>query len=107
MKRQERRGKQQLNSNNREIGEGMVTACANPTCGKPLHYLREGRIFLFEVPNNRDDEKSRRLEHFWLCGECNVSFYIEQDGDAGVKLVPKMQPRRPTPVLSPDEAIAS
>ena len=29
----------------------MVNQCANPKCGKPLHYLREGRIFVFDLPD--------------------------------------------------------
>jgi hypothetical protein len=28
----------------------MMNHCANPQCAKPLHYLREGRIFVFDVP---------------------------------------------------------
>jgi hypothetical protein len=85
----------------------MVTQCANPNCGKPLHYLREGRIFLFEVSAVAEDKRARRLEHFWLCGDCNTTYYVEQNDDSGVTVVPKVQPRRPAPVLSPDEAIAS
>ena len=27
----------------------MVNNCANSGCGKPLHYLREGRIFIFDA----------------------------------------------------------
>ena len=28
----------------------MVNHCSNPQCAKPLHYLRDGRIFVFDVP---------------------------------------------------------
>jgi len=65
----------------------MVSHCANPKCAKPLHYLREGRIFAFEMPSGKADEKRvRRVEHYWLCGVCSQSLAMEQSAD-GVRLV--------------------
>ena len=73
----------------------MVSNCANPKCAKPLHYLREGRIFVFDVPvNNPGDngKRSRRMEHYWLCGVCSQTMVMEQTTD-GVRVVPRTAPR--------------
>jgi hypothetical protein len=70
----------------------MVNNCANPRCNKPLHYLRDGRIFVFEVMGDTvgsDGKRSRHLEHYWLCGDCAPTMILERDADAGVQLMPK------------------
>lgn len=67
----------------------MVNQCANPKCAKPLHYLREGRIFVFDVTAGEGDGKGkrlRRMEHYWLCGECSRTLAMEQRAD-GVRVV--------------------
>jgi hypothetical protein len=69
----------------------MVSHCANPNCAKPLHYLREGRIFVFDMPgkdNGGGGRQSRRMEHFWLCGACSQIMVMEQSAD-GVRAVPR------------------
>lgn len=85
----------------------MVNNCANPSCGKPLHYLREGRIFVFDMPDPKSPKgtKSGRLEHFWLCGTCSETLLLEQNSGS-IRLVPKrtIGPKRVVPV--PDEAEA-
>ncbi len=89
----------------------MVNHCANPHCCKPLHYLREGRIFMFAVPDPslgpNNGKEARRLEHFWLCGGCSEVFSLEQASDLSVRITPKPMRHRhaPTPVLP--SAIAS
>jgi hypothetical protein len=68
----------------------MVSKCANPDCTKELHYLREGKVYLFEVPNGRRDENGRaehHPEHFWLCGECARVMSLVHTGDNGVQAV--------------------
>lgn len=75
----------------------MVSNCANPKCSKPLVYLREGRIFVFDVPINRTPEEgsgrgSHRLEHFWLCGECSQTLLLQQAGDRSIQLIPRRVP---------------
>lgn len=63
----------------------MLNQCANPACAKPLVYLREGRIFVFDVPsaNGADGSKrNRHLEHFWLCGKCARTMRLVQHGPA-------------------------
>lgn len=69
----------------------MVNHCANPGCAKPLHYLRDGRIFVFDVAVGETDangKRSRRMEHFWLCGVCSQTLAMEQSVE-GVRVVPR------------------
>ncbi len=67
----------------------MVNCCANPECRKPLHYLREGKIFLFSVRRSQDrqDFGIPRLEHYWLCGPCSREWTLGMDGQQGVELI--------------------
>jgi len=46
----------------------MVGQCANSECRRELHYLRDGKIYLFEF---HTATSAKRVEHFWLCGECS------------------------------------
>jgi hypothetical protein len=89
-----------------QSGDGfMVSHCANPKCAKPLHYLREGRIFVFDVPGkDLDGKRSRRMEHFWLCGACSQTMVMQQSAD-GVKVVPRG--RRPLDTVVTPSAMAS
>ncbi len=78
----------------------MVNNCANPKCNKPLHYLRDGRIFVFEVAGARlgaDRNRLRHMEHYWLCGDCSPSMVVESTGDAGVVIRMKAAPLRSRP----------
>lgn len=73
----------------------MVSNCANPKCGKPLHYLREGRIYVFDVPSGAEGpngKRARRLEHFWLCGTCAQTMMVQQSAE-GIRAVSRPQPR--------------
>jgi len=45
----------------------MVSHCANPDCSRELRYLRDGKIYQFVLSPKTG---SKRLEHFWLCGDC-------------------------------------
>jgi hypothetical protein len=69
----------------------MVSFCANPHCGKPLHYLREGRIFIFDVADAAPGASGKRvhhLEHYWLCGVCSQAFTVRQE-PTGIRLLPR------------------
>jgi hypothetical protein len=48
-------------------GTAVVSWCANPDCRRELRYFREGKIYAFLMS---PAVGHRRLEHFWLCGEC-------------------------------------
>ena len=77
----------------------MLKSCANPQCAKPLHYLRDGRVFVFDAvrtPGDGEGNKAHRLEHFWLCGTCSETLMLEQTRN-GVRVVDrtKIRIRRP------------
>jgi len=73
----------------------MLSHCANPNCNKPLHYLREGRVFLFSRKNSSKQNSNpfQLLEHYWLCGECVCDWTLTMDGDQGVQLSEKTRGR--------------
>jgi hypothetical protein len=54
-------------------GNVMVSQCANPECKRELHYLRDGKIYRFVMSTATG---SKRVEHFWLCGECSKSMIL-------------------------------
>ncbi len=66
----------------------MLSHCANPNCKKPLHYLREGKVFLFSRKNSskQNSKPFQLLEHYWLCGECSRDWTLTMDGEHGVQL---------------------
>ena len=71
----------------------MVNECANPNCSRPFLYLREGRLFAFDMPDPGgpviSGRVARRREHYWLCGECSQAFVLVQSCETGVLLAPK------------------
>jgi len=70
----------------------MVNNCANPGCGKPLHYLREGRIYIFDATVGDSEpgvKRLRRLEHYWLCGACSEVMILMQDPQGMIRVVSK------------------
>jgi hypothetical protein len=76
-------------------GEIVVDYCANPKCMKPLHYLREGTIYIFEVRETDAEVATRsvhHLEHYWLCGECSIAHRLERTPNNELRLVSKPSP---------------
>jgi hypothetical protein len=75
------------------VGVFVINQCANPKCSKLLRYLREGRIFAFDMPDPRGPVISgriaRRREHYWLCGDCTQSHVVVQTCETGVLVVPR------------------
>ena len=88
----------------------MVNHCANPQCGKPLHYLREGRVYVFDVTRFAASaaDRTRRMEHFWLCGVCSDMYLLEQTPKEGVRISTR-QPRNHASITpyDPPQSIAS
>jgi hypothetical protein len=82
----------------------MVNNCANPKCAKPLHYLREGRIFVFDAESG-SDKPIHRMEHYWLCGVCCQTLRLEKTVQ-GVRTV-KKGPMRITAMQSIGQPLAS
>lgn len=70
----------------------MVNHCANPNCHKPLHYLREGKIFLFSG-KSKSKSNAFSLEHFWLCGDCAKDWTLAMDGEHSIQLLAKKRRR--------------
>ena len=76
----------------------MVSHCANPACAAPLLYLRDGRLFQFEVrsfsvpgftqPGEtlKKGKVSRLVAHFWLCGQCSSNLTLTFEQAKGVTL---------------------
>lgn len=75
----------------------MVRNCANPKCAKPLHYLREGRIFVFNVQDSSvkssGEKQSNQLGNYWLCGACSQKFVVK-DLSGDIRLVPRPSVRK-------------
>ena len=74
----------------------MLSKCANPACSTPFRYLRDGKIF--EIDSKRETSPAtegkpspRRVEFFWLCGECCVQLTVINDHEKGVITVPVPQ----------------
>lgn len=96
----------------------MITHCANPECNAPLHYLRSGRLFRFElrlpsqpcsdVPNAICASKpARATVFFWLCGSCAGQFSLKFDPRQGLELVASRPVQGQTsPHVSPIPATA-
>jgi hypothetical protein len=74
----------------------MLSKCANPACGTPFQYLREGRLFKFELgwpgaatPHLvRDKKPARKVEHYWLCGRCAATMTLALERQQNVIVVP-------------------
>jgi hypothetical protein len=56
----------------------MLSKCANPNCSTPFHYLRDGKLFRWDgvgvthhpAAAAHAIKPSRKVEFFWLCGNC-------------------------------------
>jgi len=78
----------------------MVSKCANPACGIPFQYMREGRLFKFEVRTSEIEglpgtvnsvparQPRRKIEHFWLCGRCAGNWTLALEHHRNVVVVP-------------------
>ncbi len=71
----------------------MLSTCANPTCRAPFQYLREGRLFKFELASGPELVGSRKfprkIEHFWLCGQCAGKMTLALQDQTHVIVVPR------------------
>lgn len=74
----------------------MVDYCANPQCMKPLHYLREGTVYIFEIVESTPADGKRNghsLEHYWLCGDCSAHHKLERAPGKELRLTSKQSLR--------------
>ena len=77
----------------------MISQCANPSCGRPLTSLAEGRLFQFEITSisiSAVDENSSQLDetpqretvHFWLCSQCAATMTLTLEPLGGLRVLP-------------------
>ncbi len=72
----------------------MLSKCANPACSQPFRYLRDGKLFEIETKVGSESlavgerKPSRRVEFFWLCGQCATELTVVNDRDQGVITIP-------------------
>lgn len=71
----------------------MLSKCANPACSQPFRYLRDGKLFEIETrvgsdPAVGERKPSRRVEFFWLCGQCCMELTVINDKEHGVITIP-------------------
>jgi hypothetical protein len=76
-------------------GKSMMSKCANPACSTPFQYLREGRLFKFELQRRdlhliggEESKSALRVEHFWLCGRCAAVLTLSRESSGDIKVVP-------------------
>lgn len=76
----------------------MLQKCANPSCSSVFRRLSDGKLFQVEteyfektfrpspvIPRNKS---RRRVEYFWLCGDCASSLSLTFDKTHGIVTVP-------------------
>lgn len=80
----------------------MLTKCANPACCVAFRYLHEGKLFLFDHP---DESQLRHLpdgefggkvvpvRYYWLCGTCCRTMTVVLE-DGTMRVIPVEQLRR-------------
>jgi hypothetical protein len=67
----------------------MVSQCANPDCRRELRYLRDGKVYQFVLSIKTG---GKRLEHFWLCGDCSKIMILTCVNQSDVK-TERLRPR--------------
>ena len=76
----------------------MLSKCANPSCSSQFLYLHRGKLFRMEVQTDAGVPDSvwvadlkkppRRLEYFWLCGDCSRTMTVVFESGVGIKTRP-------------------
>ncbi len=72
----------------------MLSKCANPACSQPFRYLRDGKLFEMEshVASDKgtvsERKPGRKVEFFWLCGQCSSELTMVQDKEQGAIAIP-------------------
>ncbi len=64
----------------------MIAKCANPDCNVSFRYLRGGKLFLLDIPQDSPREATHRREYFWLCGQCSATMkvVVNEGGEAAI-----------------------
>ena len=74
----------------------MFSKCANPQCRAEFDY-HGGEFFRFRRPLADDGRpaNTHSVEHFWLCGKCAASYYLERVHNRGILLRSRGFPTEP------------
>jgi len=70
----------------------MLSKCANPHCSVPFRRLNEGKLFCLESDQRNSQNKSSRVEYFWLCRSCSFTLTLRFDADGTVTPTPLQAP---------------
>jgi hypothetical protein len=71
----------------------MISKCVNPECSERFMRLHQGRLYRWDGVNARqrlthdaapETKKARKIEFFWLCGDCAREMTIVFKDGAGV-----------------------
>jgi hypothetical protein len=83
----------------------MLSKCANPGCSASFHYLHQGKLFRWDTRTSAGEKgsafgtdpgekkPSRRVEFFWLCGDCASQMTLIFDRSSGVTTQPLIRAR--------------
>jgi hypothetical protein len=69
----------------------VLDKCANPACSQKFRRLREGRVFVIEVPADYQRSASGsayQRQYLWLCNSCCHSMTVILDKHMRVQVVP-------------------
>jgi hypothetical protein len=74
----------------------MLSKCADPNCSIPFHYLRDGKLFRWDgvgITDHRPapshaSKPNRKVEFFWLCGDCASRMIVVFQQGVGVTVRP-------------------
>jgi hypothetical protein len=64
----------------------MISHCANPECKAEFTHMREGALFVIQVPNDVP-------EYYWLCPPCAIILHVVHDSSVGMRVEARPDPR--------------
>jgi len=76
----------------------VLHKCANPACPNPFRKLNQGKLFLIDTqPLERPEprragwrgESAHRVEYYWLCDQCALTFTLSYEKGRGVVALPQ------------------
>ncbi len=85
----------------------MLSKCANPACPAPFLYLRQGKLFRWDIAalaaggqasavDSEMKKPPRRVEFFWLCNDCAAVMTLAYEKNVGIRTKPLARVRAVT-----------
>jgi hypothetical protein len=82
----------------------VVSKCANPECAAIFRYFHQGKLFRWETEVGFDRRRTlgveegmqkpiRRVEFYWLCGDCAEKMTLVFEKGVGVSAHPNVLKR--------------